>query len=64
MYLTKRIRDRRPFVGVLDEVVMDCYKPGENRSISEVWRIYKENYKNLAYKTQKVLNHKGIFFSG
>jgi uncharacterized protein YkvS len=51
-------------VGVLDEVVMDCYKPGENRSISEVWRIYKENYKNLAYKTQKVLNHKGIFFSG
>jgi hypothetical protein len=43
-----------PFEGDLDELVIDCWKPGFN-SKKAVWQKYKEQHSDFTYKTLKIL---------
>lgn len=46
-----------PFEGELDELVLDCWKPGFN-SKKAVWKKYREQHCELAYQTSKILLRK------
>lgn len=46
------------FEGDLDEIVLDCWKFGENNGRKTVWRKYRQNCDDLTFDTLKVMKKK------
>ena len=57
-YLPNRYVLKEPFEGELDDIVLDCYKYGENTGKKTVWRKYRQNCDMLSFDTLKVLKKK------
>lgn len=57
-YSPRRYVAKPTFEGDLDEIVLDCWKFGENNGRKTVWRKYRQNCDDLTFDTLKVMRKK------